>query len=45
VPGLDADLVVLERDLLEAGTSAIIGTRIGLTVVGGRIVHRTEDAS
>jgi predicted amidohydrolase YtcJ len=45
VPGLDADLVVLDRDLLEAGASAIIGTRIGLTVVGGRIVHRTEDAS
>ena len=45
VPGLDADLVVLDRDLLEAGASGIIGTRIGLTVVGGRIVHRTEDAS
>jgi predicted amidohydrolase YtcJ len=44
-PGLDADLVVLDRDLLAAGASAIIGTRIGLTVVGGRIVHRTEDVS
>ncbi len=44
-PGLDADLVVLDRDLLEAGASAIIGTRIRLTVVGGRIVHRTEDVS
>jgi hypothetical protein len=43
--GLDADLVVLDRDLLEAGPSAIIGTSVRLTVVGGRIVHRREDAS
>jgi predicted amidohydrolase YtcJ len=44
-PGLDADLVVLDRDLLEAGPSAIIGTGVRLTVIGGRIVHRTEDAT
>jgi predicted amidohydrolase YtcJ len=44
-PGLDADLVVLERDLLAAGASAIIGTNIRLTVIGGRIVHRREDVS
>ncbi len=44
-PGLDPDLVVLDRDLLSAGASAIIGTNIRLTVVGGRIVHRTEDVS
>ncbi|HEY7589485.1 MAG TPA: amidohydrolase [Candidatus Limnocylindrales bacterium] len=44
-PGLDADLVVLDRDLLAAGASAIIGTGIRLTVVGGRVVHRREDAS
>jgi predicted amidohydrolase YtcJ len=44
-PGLDADLVVLDRDLLSAGASAIIGTNIRLTVIGGRIVHRREDAS
>jgi predicted amidohydrolase YtcJ len=43
--GLDADLVVLDRDLLAAGTSAIIGTNIRLTVIGGRIVHRREDVS
>lgn len=43
--GLDADLVVLDRDLLAAGASAIIGTNIRLTVVGGRIVHRTEGVS
>jgi predicted amidohydrolase YtcJ len=36
---------VLDRDLLEAGPSAIIGTGIRLTVVGGRVVHRREDAT
>ena len=40
--GLDADLVVLDRDLLAAGPSAIIGTGVRLTVLGGRIVHRSE---
>ena len=44
-PGLDADLVVLDRDLLAGGASAIIGTNIRLTVIGGRIVHRMEDVS
>ena len=42
-PGMDGDLVVLDRDLLAAGPSAIIGTGVRLTVLGGRIVHRTED--
>ena len=42
VPGMDADLVVLDRDLLAAGPSAIIGTGVALTVLGGRIVHRSE---
>ncbi len=41
-PGLDADLVVLDRDLLTAGPSAIIGTGVRLTVLGGHIVHRSE---
>ena len=40
--GLDADLVVLDRDLLAAGASAIIGTGVRLTVLGGRVVHRSE---
>jgi predicted amidohydrolase YtcJ len=42
-PGLDADLVVLDRDLLAAGRSAIIGTTARITVFDGRIVHRSED--
>ena len=43
VPGMDADLAVLDRDLLAEGPSAIIGTGVRLTVIGGRIVHRSED--
>jgi predicted amidohydrolase YtcJ len=41
--GMDADIAVLDRDILAAGPSAIVGTRVALTVVGGRIVHQTED--
>ena len=40
--GMDADIAVLDRDILGAGPSAIIGTHVTLTVVGGRIVHETE---
>jgi predicted amidohydrolase YtcJ len=40
-PGYFADVCVLDRDLLAEGPSAIVGTRVGLTVVGGRVVHRT----
>jgi len=39
VPGHDADLVVLDRDLLAEDPSAIAGTRVVATVVGGRIIH------
>ena len=42
--GADADLVVLDRDLLALDASAIIGTGVALTVVDGRVVHRVEDA-
>jgi predicted amidohydrolase YtcJ len=42
-PGMDADVIVLDRDLLAAGPSAIIGTGVALTVLGGRIVHRQEE--
>jgi predicted amidohydrolase YtcJ len=40
--GGDADLVVLDRDILAGGPSSIIGTTVALTVAGGRIVHRSE---
>ena len=40
--GGDADLVVLDRDILAGGPSSIIGTTVALTVVGGQIVHRSE---
>ena len=37
--GRDADVLVLDRDLLVEDPSAIAGTRVVVTVVGGRIVH------
>jgi len=37
-----ADLALLNRDLLAEGASAIIGTGARLTVLGGRVVHRSE---
>jgi predicted amidohydrolase YtcJ len=40
--GADADIVVLDRDILAGGPSSIIGTTVALTVVGGQIVHRSE---
>ncbi len=43
--GYDADLAVLDRDLLEADASAIIGTTSVATLVGGRMVHRSEGAA
>ena len=42
-PGMDGDVVLLDRDLPTAGPSAIIGTSVRLTVLGGRIVHRSEE--
>jgi len=44
-PGALADVVVLDRDILDHGPSAIIGTTVALTVVGGGIVHRSEELS
>ena len=40
-PGALADLIVLDRDLLHEDASAIAGTRVLLTVVGGGVVHAT----
>ncbi len=42
--GMDADLAVLDRDILAGGPSSILGTKVALTVVGGEVVHRSEDA-
>ncbi len=41
--GALADLVVLDRDILAYGPSAIIGTQVALTVVGGQVVHRSKE--
>jgi len=43
-PDLDADLVILDRDLLAEVPSAIIGTEIVATIVGGRLVHEGKGA-
>jgi hypothetical protein len=42
--GMDADIVVLDRDILAGGPSSILGTKVALTVVGGEVVHQSEDA-
>jgi predicted amidohydrolase YtcJ len=44
-PGMDADLVVLDRDLPALGPSAIIGTGVRLTIVDGVVVHREKELS
>jgi len=41
--GKHADFVVLDRNLFEIEPSAIPDTRVLLTVVGGRVVHRAGD--
>jgi predicted amidohydrolase YtcJ len=43
-PGHDADLVVLDRDLLVRDVAAIVGTGVGATIAGGRIVHGEDTA-
>jgi predicted amidohydrolase YtcJ len=43
--GHDADIAVLDRDLLGSDASAIIGTTSVATLVGGHIVHRSEGAA
>jgi len=42
-PGMDADLAILDRDLLALGPSAIIGSGVRATVFGGAVVHRSEE--
>jgi predicted amidohydrolase YtcJ len=41
-PGMLADFVVLDRDLLRITPAEILGTRVLLTVVGGKIVYQVE---
>jgi predicted amidohydrolase YtcJ len=38
-PGAMADLIVLDRDLLDEDAGAIVGTQVRLTVVDGKVVH------
>ena len=38
--GFAADLIVLDRDILEAPLTRVSKTNVRLTMVGGTIVHR-----
>ena len=44
-PGKQADLVVLERNLLQAPPHSIHAIKVDMTVLAGRIVFTREDAS
>ena len=39
-PGKLADLVVIDRDILEVAAEEIAGTRVDYTILGGRVVWR-----
>jgi predicted amidohydrolase YtcJ len=43
-PGMLADIAVLSQDLMTAPTAALPGTKSVLTVVGGKVVYRAQDA-
>jgi predicted amidohydrolase YtcJ len=43
-PGKFADLIVLDRNLLEIKPEEISGTQVLLTMVGGKVVYRGEDS-
>ena len=42
VPGMAADVVVCDRDLLGVPLEKVSKTKSRLTMVGGRIVHRAD---
>ena len=44
-PGKFADLIVLDRNLLQIDPAAIAGTQVLLTMVGGRIVYQAQGSS
>jgi predicted amidohydrolase YtcJ len=42
--GTIVDLGAIDRDILAGGPSSILGTKVALAVVGGEVVHHSEDA-
>jgi predicted amidohydrolase YtcJ len=38
--GFAADLIVLDRDILDTPLNRVSNTKVDLTMVGGRVVHR-----
>ena len=43
-PGLAADLVVLDRDVLTGGPSTLLDANIQLTMINGEIVYQADEA-
>jgi predicted amidohydrolase YtcJ len=44
-PGKLADIVVLSRDILTVPEDEILGTRVDLTILGGRVVYERAEAA
>jgi predicted amidohydrolase YtcJ len=42
LPGMDADLAVLSRDIVESGPAVLLDTQVVLTMVNGRVVYARE---
>ena len=42
-PGMAADLVILDRDVLAGGADALLDARVSATIVAGRVVYRAAD--
>lgn len=42
-PGKWADMIILSRNLLEIMSKEVLGTKVDITMVGGKIVYRRQD--
>jgi len=44
-PGMDADVVVLSRDIMRTAPDSILGTKVLYTIVGGKVVYTGSPSS
>ena len=44
-PGKYADIAVLSRDIMTVPPDSILGTKVLYTIVGGKVVYRSEEAA
>ena len=44
-PGMDADVVVLSRDIMRTAPDSILGTKVLYTIVGGRVEYTGSQSS